>query len=98
MAQQGYLFLKHGAWYVRYRDHESRQQCERLASKADYPKKSEVDDLRRKFMERVNRSMSVPQAGANLAEFVEQTYFPSAGKRLAASTVASYRKAWNTHL
>jgi integrase len=98
MAQQGYLFLKHGAWYVRYRDHESRQQCERLASKTDYPKKSEVEGVRREFMERVNRCMNVPQAGASVEEFVAQTYFPSAEKRLEPSTVAGYRKGWGTHL
>ena len=98
MAQQGYLFLKHGAWYVRYRDHSGKQQCERLASKSDYPVKSEVVPLQQEFMQRINRAAKVPGAGATVEEFVEQTYFPSAKKRLQPSTVDGYRKGWNTHL
>lgn len=98
MAQQGYLFLKHGAWYVRYRNLDRHQQCERLASKADYPKKSEVEPLRREFMAKINRAMSVPTAGATVGEFVEGVYMPSIDRRLKSSTVDGYKKAWHKHL
>jgi site-specific recombinase XerD len=49
-------------------------------------------------MARINRTSDVPEAGWTIGEFVEQTYFPAAARRLAESTVAGYKKAWNTHL
>jgi integrase len=97
MAQQGYLFLKHGAWYVRYRDN-GEQVAHRLASKADYPQKSEVVPLCQDFMAKINRAVKIKGAGATVADFVEGVYFPSVTKRLAASSVNGYRKGWNAHL
>jgi hypothetical protein len=35
-----------------------------------------------------HHKINVPQSGATVSEFVEQTYFPSAEKRLAPSTVS----------
>jgi len=49
-------------------------------------------------MARTNRASSVPESGSTMGAFVEQVYFPAAERRLAESTVAGYRKAWNTHL
>jgi site-specific recombinase XerD len=105
MAQQGHLYKAFGAWHVRYRVKKvvdgklvSVQESHRLASTADYPLKSEVDGLRRQFMAKIHLALNIPEAGSTMDEFVEQVYFPSAERRLAESTVAGYRKAWNTHL
>jgi site-specific recombinase XerD len=62
------------------------------------PLKSEIEELRQDYMAKINRTSDVPEAGSTIGEFVEQVYFPAAERRLADSTVAGYRKAWNTHL
>ena len=105
MAQQGQLYKAFGAWHVRYRVKKlvggklvSMQESHRLARIADYRLKSEVDGLRQEYMAKINRISNVPEAGSTIGEFVEEVYFPSAERRLAESTVAGYRKAWNTHL
>jgi len=106
MAQQGNLFESHGAWYVRYRIPErqpdgtvaSVQRAERLVSKRDYPKKSEVIPLKNDFMAKLNRVGFTPEAGVSLVDFVENIYFPAISKRLAPSSVRGYREAWRCHI
>jgi hypothetical protein len=45
-TQQGSLFQSHGAWYVRYREYGNENPvAHKLASLAEYPKKSEVIPL-----------------------------------------------------
>jgi hypothetical protein len=68
MAQQGSLFISNGSWYVRYRVPEKQpddtvvmvQRAERLASRRDYPKKSEVVPLKNEFMAKLNRVVFTP--------------------------------------
>ena len=106
MAQQGSVFVSHGAWYVRYRIPEKQadgtvvdvQHAKRLASKRDYPKKSEVIPLKNEFMTKLNRTRFTPEAGVSLVTFVEDSYFPAIEKRLSPSTVRGYREAWRCHL
>ena len=104
--QKGYLYQSHGAWYVRYRQQvyepdgsiASVQRSKRLASTREFPKKSEVVQLRNEFMAKLNRVGFTPEAGVSLVEFVENVYFPRIAERLAASTVRGYREAWRCHL
>jgi hypothetical protein len=64
MAQQGSIFESHGSWYVRWWEKVQQQDgsfkwknpSHRLASKRDFPKKSEVMPLFKEFMDRVNRT------------------------------------------
>src|SRR5204863_4573674 len=105
MAQSGQLFKRNGAWFVRYYAKQivngelvSVRESHRLARTADYPMKSEVRELCQDYMAKINRTSASPQAGATIGEFVEQTYFPAAERRLAESTVAGYKKGWKTHL
>jgi integrase len=106
MAQQGSLYESHGAWYVRYRSHETQadgtvvmaQRAERLVSKRDYPKKSEVIPLKNDFMAKLNRVGFTPEAGVSLVDFVENSYFTAIERRLAPSTVRGYREAWRCHI
>ena len=77
--QKGYLYQSHGAWYVRYRQQvyepdgsiASVQRSKRLASTREFPKKSEVVQLRNEFMAKLNRVGFTPEAGVSLVEFVE---------------------------
>jgi len=104
--QKGYLYQSHGAWYVRYRQQvyepdgsiASVQRSKRLASTREFPKKSEVVQLRNEFMAKLNRVGFTPEAGVSLVDFVENVYFPRIAERLAASTVRGYREAWRCHL
>jgi hypothetical protein len=99
--QKGYLYQSHGAWYVRYRQQvyepdgsiASVQRSKRLASTREFPKKSEVVQLRNEFMAKLNRVGFTPEAGVSLVDFVENVYFPRIAERLAASTVRGYREA-----
>lgn len=104
--QKGYLYQSHGAWYVRYREGVYRpdgsiasvQRSRRLASTREFPKKSEVVQLRDEFMAKLKRIGFTPEAGVSLVEFVENVHFPRIAGRLAASTVKGYREAWRCHL
>jgi integrase len=105
MAQQGQLYKRNGAWHVRYRVKQTvdgklvtKRESHRLASIDDYPQKSEVKDLCRDYMAKINVTSSLPEAGASIGDFVEKTYFPKIERRLAKSSVAGYKKGWRTHL
>ena len=105
MAQQGQLFKAFGAWHVRYRVKKvvdgrllAVQESHRLASIADFPLKRDIQGLHLEYMAKINRTSQVPEAGSTMGVFVEHMYFPAAERRLAESTIAGYRKAWNTHL
>ncbi len=97
MAQQGYLYLAGGKWYVRYREN-GKQTSHLLATKKDYPKKSEVEPLKLEHMLKVNQNKDAASDGASVSEFVERVYFPAIERRLEKSTVSGYRKAWSRHL
>jgi integrase len=83
---------------VRYRENNGKQVAHRLASVKEYPRKSEVKELKREFMAQVNRTADVPTAGSTVGEFVEGVYWTNIEKRLDPSTVSGYRKAWQKHL
>jgi hypothetical protein len=48
--QEGYLYVRHGSWYVRFRNRvrqedssiKLRQKAKRLGSVKDYPHKSQI--------------------------------------------------------
>jgi hypothetical protein len=63
----------------------SVQRSKGLASTREFPKKSEVVQLRNEFMAKLNRVGFTPEAGVSLVDFVENVYFPRIAKRLAAS-------------
>jgi integrase len=84
---------------VRYReDGKKNPVAHRLASRAEYPKKSEVIPLKNEYMDRLNRIGFTSGAGVGIVDFVEKTYFPAIEKRLARSTVKGYKDSWRCHL
>ena len=74
------------------------QRAKRLASVADYPKKSEVIPLKNEEMARLNKVGFTIEAGVGIVDFVENVYFPSVEKRLKPSTVKGYKDAWQCHI
>ena len=106
MAQQGTVFESHGSWYVRWWEKVQQDDgslkwahpSHRLASKRDYPKKSEVTPLANEFMERVNRTAKSPNAGITIVEFFENVYIPAIRGKLARSTVKGYNDSWRCHI
>lgn len=104
--QEGSLFQSHGAWFVRFREEVQQtdgstqwvQRAKRLASVADYPKKSEVIPLKNEEMARLNKLGFTVEAGIRIVDFVEKKYFPSVAGRLKPSTVRGYKVVWRTHL
>jgi integrase len=104
--QEGSLFESHGAWYVRFREQVQQtdgsikwtQRAIRLASTADYPKKSEVIALKNEVMARLNKVGFTLEAGVSIVDFVENMYFPSIENRLKPSTVKGYKDAWHCHI
>ena len=106
MAQQGSIFESHGSWYVRWWEKVQQDDgslkwahpSHRLASKRDYPKKSEVTPLANEFMERVNRTAKSPNAGITIVEFFEKVYIPAIRGKLARSTVKGYNDSWQALL
>jgi integrase len=106
MAQQGNIFESHGSWYLRWWEKVKQEDgslkwehpCHRLASKEDYPKKSEVKPLAEEFMKRVNRTAKSPNAGISIVDFFEDVYLPAMSGRLAESTVKGYTDSWRCHI
>ena len=97
--QEGSLYEDHGAWYVRYREHGAKNPvAHRLASTEDYPKRSEVIPLKKEFMERVNRTANLPNAGVTIVDFFENVYLPAITGRLKRSTVKGYKDSWRCHI
>ena len=106
MAQQGTVFESHGSWYVRWWEKIQQEDgsskwvhpSRRLASKRDFPKKSEVMPLATEFMDRVNRTAKSPSAGITIVEFFEKVYSPAITGKLARSTVKGYKDSWRCHI
>lgn len=97
--QDGSLYESHGAWYVRYRENgKTNPLAHRLASKEEYPKKSEVIPLKKKFMDRVNRTAHLADAGIAILDFFEEVYLPAITSRLKPSTVKGYKDSWRCHI
>jgi integrase len=97
--QEGSLYEDHGAWYVRYREVGNKNPvAHRLASTEEYPKKAEVIPLKKKFMDRVNRTARFADAGIATVDFFEEVYLPAIRGRLKPSTVKGYGDSWRCHL
>src|ERR1700741_3903569 len=98
MAQRGSIFENHGSWYVRWWEKvqqkdgsfKRKHPSHRLASKEDYPKKSEVKTLAEEFMNRLNRTARSSNAGVSIVVFFENVYVPAITGKLAKSTVKGY--------
>jgi integrase len=97
--QEGSLYEDHGAWYVRYREVGKKNPvAHRLAGTEEYPKKAEVIPLKKKFMDRVNRTARFADAGIAIVDFFDEVYLPAIRGTLKRSTVKGYRDSWRCHI
>jgi integrase len=103
--QDGYLFVDHGAWFVRFRVRVRRddgsmklkQQARKLGSVADYPRESNIMPLKVDFMQRLNAGKFTPESSMSLRGFAEKVFLPYI-EELRASTQKGYREIWNNHI
>lgn len=104
--RRGYSLRKiTGNWYVTWSEYETaedgtskrKQRSHRLASCADYPKKSEVWPLAEGYMATVNRTRTA-EAANTVAKFFDDTYLPDARRRLVKSSVSNYCGPWRNYL
>jgi integrase len=105
-VQQGQLFKRSGAWYLRfYRDEivngkaVRRRVCKWLAPKNnDYRSKKDLQDLIRRELAPVNTG-ALPEGGLTFADFYEHHFLPHVQPpRRKASTFKFYRDIFRYHL
>lgn len=103
--QAGYLYQKGNAWHVRWRELVASDgtvkkvnRSQKLASVAEYPRRSEILELFQTFMAKLNQVGFSTEATVSLIDFVERIYLPHAAEQLKPSTVSSYRWQWNSLL
>ncbi len=90
MAQQGSVSESHGSWYVRWWEKIQQKDgsfewvhpSHRLASKRDYPKKSEVMPLAKEFMDRVNRTAKSSSLFDSCSTLSNQRMLPAGCSRI----------------
>jgi hypothetical protein len=99
--QEGYLFVDHGAWFVRYRERARQedgsiklnQKARKLGTLKSYPRESNIKPLLREFMQRLNAGKFTPEASMTLREFVECFYLVFVEDEMRASTDKGYRES-----
>lgn len=101
--QDGYIFRKGGAWYLRYYEPdaagERRQGCRKLADYSDrYRCESDVRSLAEAFLRPLNEGKFSPQSTLTVAEYVDSYYLPYAKSEHRPSTYAGYATLWDTYL
>jgi integrase len=103
--QDGYLYVDHGAWFVRYRERvrqddgsiKLKQRATKLGNVRDYPRKSNIRPLLAEFMQRLNAGKFAPETSITLKEFGEKIYLPYIEEK-RASTKKGYKEIWDNHI
>ena len=101
--QQGYIFRKGRAWYVRYCETNAAdrriQRCRKLADHGEaYRTKTDVRSLAEEFLRPLNEGRLSPQSTVSVAEYVELHYLPHAKAEYRPSTYAGYETLWRIYL
>lgn len=99
--QDGYLYVDHGAWFVRYLERvrqedgsiKLKQRARKLGNVSDYRRESDIKPLYTNFMQRLNAGKFTPESNLTLKEFVENIYLPFIEKERRASTKKGYGKS-----
>jgi len=103
--QDGYLYVDHGAWFVRYRERvrqddgssKLKQRATKLGNVRDYPRESNIRPLLAEFMQRLNAGKFAPETSITLKEFGEKIYLPYIEEK-RASTKKGYEEIWRNHI
>lgn len=101
--QRGHIFLRHGAWFLRYREPSPtgawREVCKRLATyEHPYRSKRAVEKLAQKYLNGANAPRGKGDSAQALETFVENYYLPYVEEALAPMTARSYRHDWDNHV
>jgi hypothetical protein len=101
--QNGYIFRKGAAWYLRYYEIDAsgdrKQRCRKLVDFGDsYRCRSDVRSLAEDFLRPLNGGRFSPQSTLPIAEYVESHYLPHVLAELRPSTYANYKALWETYL
>ena len=72
--QDGYLYVDHGAWFVRYRERvrqedgsiKLKQRARKLGSVSEYRRESDIKPLYTNFMQRLNAGKFTPESNLTL--------------------------------
>ena len=104
--QNGSLYEHHGAWFVRYSQRISEQDCsanldrvsKHLGSSKDFRSISDVERSRASFMQTVNRDRLSANSRITLTAFVEGAYLPWTKEELRASTSKGHHEIWINHI
>lgn len=101
--QQGYIFRKGRAWYVRYYETNAAdrriQRCRKLSEYSDrYRCKKDVRPLAEEFLRPLNEGRVGPLSTLPISEFIEHHYLPAVADRLRPSTMKGYRDIFGDHL
>ncbi len=104
--QDGYLYVDHGAWFVRYRERvrqqdgsiKLKQRARRLGSVSDYRRECDIRPLFTEFMQRLNAARFAAETNLTLKLFVENVYLPFVESEARASTKKGYREIWRNHI
>jgi integrase len=94
--QDGYIFRKGAAWYLRYYEVDTTgarvQRCRKLVDYGDrYRSKSDVRTLAVEFLRPLNEGKFSPQSTLSVAKFIDDCYFPAVKDRLRPSTLKGYK-------
>jgi integrase len=103
--QNGYLYKRNGAWYVRYRQRipqengssKLKRASKHLGRSKDFSNIFEVERCRASFMQTVNRDRLSANARVTLTTFVEGDYLPWTKEERRASTSKGHHEIWINH-
>ena len=105
--QAGYIFLRCGFWYVRYREDvvlengvvKRLQQCCRLTrATGAYRTKRAVEQLAERALRPLNDGVVAAESTMSLNRFIESAYFPYAAQQKRRSTYRGYRNIWKRYI
>ena len=105
--QEGYVFKKGSAWYLRYYDRivassgetEHKQKCRKLADAVGRTRtKQAACELAEEFLRPLNDGTATPESTMALRQFVEEVYLPHVAEQKRVFTYKGYTHMWSRHL
>jgi len=103
--QRGYIYHKHGAWHVRYREAVDQgngtsaivQSSHKLVEGPPRRPTKAVRKLAEEFLRPLNSGATRPTSGITVSDFVERFYWPHVETNKRPSTVNGYKKMWKRY-